>query len=95
MENIRQELKSLIVSSLRLTETKPEDLADDQSLIGGDLGVDSIDILQLVVDIEKKFGIQLVGGKFDGSAWESIRTLAAAIEARMLAGSEQQKPADS
>ena len=45
--------------------------------------IDSIDILQLIVDIEKKFGIKLVSGRFDRSAWQTIDTLSSAIHAKM------------
>jgi len=83
MEDIRPELKALIVSSLRLTDVRPEELDDSQPLIGGSLEVDSIDILQLIVEIEKKYGIKLVSGKFDRSAWENINSLAAAIQSKM------------
>ena len=49
-----------------------EDLSDDEPLLGGDLEIDSIDILQLILEIERRFGIKLVDGEFDESAWQSI-----------------------
>ena len=68
-------------------DKKPDDLSDDQQLLGGDLEIDSIDILQLILEIERRFGIKLVEGGFDDGAWKSIRTLTAAVEARISAGS--------
>jgi len=53
--------------------------------LGGDLEIDSIDILQLILEIERRFGIKLVDGEFDESAWQSIATLAAVVEAKVAA----------
>jgi acyl carrier protein len=83
MTNIKEELKSIIITGLRLTEMKPSDLADDQKLLGGDLDIDSIDILQLVLEIERHFGIKLVEGEFDENAWQSIETLAQTVESKL------------
>ena len=83
MENVKQQLKPLILSSLRITDLTPEDLHDDQPLLGGDLEIDSIDILQLILEIERHFGIKLVDGEFDERAWGSIDTLSATIESRI------------
>ncbi len=63
----------------------PADLRDDQPLLGGDLEIDSIDILQLILEIERHFGIKLVEGEFDESVWKSIDQLAATIEAKIAA----------
>jgi len=83
MENIKEQLKSLIVRSLRITDLTPDQLRDDQPLMGSELEIDSIDILQLILEIERHFGIRLVTGKFEPGVWESINTLAAAIEVKM------------
>ncbi len=83
IEDIKQQLKPLILKSLRITDMSPEDLRDDQKLMGGNLEIDSIDVLQLVLAIEKHFGIKLVTGKFDQKAWADINSLAAAIESKM------------
>jgi acyl carrier protein len=85
MENISQQLKQIIVAGLRIKDRTAEDLGDDQQLLGGDLEIDSIDILQLILEIERRFGIKLVDGEFDESAWQSIATLTAAVEAKVAA----------
>ena len=79
MERIKEELKKAIVKSLKL-EIDPGEFENDRALIDGDFEIDSIDILQLVVDIERNFGIKLVSGKFDRNMWKDINSLAAAIE---------------
>jgi acyl carrier protein len=79
-KDIRDQLKPLILSSLRMEDLKPADLADDQPLMDGDLEIDSVDILQLVLDIERHFGIKFVTSEFQREAWKTIDSLAAAIE---------------
>ena len=83
MDEIKQQLKVISITGLRITDRDPDSLQDDQPLLGGDLGIDSIDILQLILEIERHFGIKLVDGEFDKTAWESIDTLAATVEAKM------------
>jgi acyl carrier protein len=83
MENVKDQLKPLILSSLRITDMTPADLHDDQPLLGGDLEIDSIDILQLILEIERHFGIKLVDGEFDEKAWGSINSLSATIQSRI------------
>jgi acyl carrier protein len=82
-EDIKQQLKPLILKSLRITDMSPAELRDDQKLMGGELEIDSIDVLQLVLEIEKHFGIKLVTGKFDQEMWADINSLAAAIDAKV------------
>ncbi|MGA2005908.1 MAG: phosphopantetheine-binding protein [Terriglobales bacterium] len=85
MASIKEQLKPIILKSLRITDLTPEDLRDDQPLLGGDLEIDSIDILQLILEIERHFGIKLVEAKFDEKEWGSVNALAAAIESKMTA----------
>lgn len=85
MENISQQIKQILIAGLRIQDRTAEDLSDDQQLLAGDLEIDSIDILQLILEIERHFGIKLVDGEFDESAWKSVRTLAAAVEAKIAA----------
>jgi acyl carrier protein len=84
MNGIKEQLKPIILKSLRITDLTPEDLQDDAPLLGGPVEIDSIDILQLILEIERHFGIRLVKGKFDKEAWLSINTLAATIESRLV-----------
>ena len=71
------------MKSLRLADHNAVELRDDQPLMGGDLEIDSIDILQLVVDIERHFRIKLISGTFDKAVWRDINSLAAAVDERM------------
>ena len=85
MKTTLQQLKEIIIIGLRIKDRAPEDLSDNQQLLGGDLEIDSIDILQLILEIERRFGIKLVDGEFDESSWQSIATLAAAVETKVAA----------
>jgi len=85
MASVKEQLKPIILKSLRITDMTPEDLRDDQPLLGGELEIDSIDILQLVLEIERHFGIKLVQAKFDPKHLESVDTLAAIIESKVAA----------
>jgi acyl carrier protein len=83
MESIQQQLKQIIVRGLRLPDDAVASLHDDAPLLGGELEIDSIDILQIILEIERHFGIKLVTGKFEREEWASIDCLSATIRARL------------
>lgn len=83
VQQIKSQLKPLIIGSLRITGVSPEQMDDEMRLLDGDLEIDSVDILQLIIDIEKKFEIKLVSGRFDRDAWQTVSTLANAIQSKM------------
>lgn len=80
LESIRRILKDLIVRSLKIDDLTPDEIADNQPLLEGALAIDSIDVLQLVLEIEKTFSVQLVTGKLDRGIWKNVSTLAAGID---------------
>lgn len=82
-KEIRDQLKPLILSSLRMDDLTPADLSDDQPLLDGDLEIDSVDILQLVLDIERHFGIKLVTAEFEREAWKTLDSLAVTIQEKL------------
>lgn len=75
-------LKELIISRLKLEDVRPEDLADDEPLIGSGLNLDSIDALELVVSLEKEFGIKISSSEESRAALASVAHLAEFIRAR-------------
>ena len=83
MESTAQQLKQIVISGLRIKDRTAADLPDDQALLGGDIELDSIDVLQLILEIERHFGIKLVEGEFDRNAWRTIATLAAAVDEKI------------
>ena len=56
---LRGEIKEFIVSTLRLKDVTAGDIADDDALVGGSLGLDSIDFLELTVAMEKQYGVKI------------------------------------
>lgn len=76
-------LKSLIVATLKLDAVQPEDIPDHEPLIGSpQLGLDSIDALELVLALEKEFGVKIGSSEESRQALASVSALAAYIRAR-------------
>lgn len=77
---LHQELKTLIVETLNLEDVSPEDIADDEPLFGGGLDLDSIDALELVLHLEKTYGIKIRNSEASREALRTVDTLARYIE---------------
>src|SRR6266446_7077285 len=82
-ESIRADLKKLIVATLNLDGLTPERIADDQPLFGAGLGLDSVDALELVVALEKEYGISIASHEVDRSVFGSLASLAGVVERRL------------
>ena len=75
------DLAELIVSSLNLEDRAPADIDPDAPLFGGDLGLDSIDALELALAVSKKYGFQLRSDNPDNKRiFSSLRQLSEHIE---------------
>ena len=74
-------LKTLVVETLRLEDILPADIPDDEPLIGGGLSLDSIDALELVVRLEKEFGVKIASSEESRAALASISALGAYLRA--------------
>lgn len=59
MDELIRELKDEIIEALNLEEMTADDIDENESLFGEGLGLDSIDALELIVLLEKKYGIKL------------------------------------
>lgn len=75
-------IKHLIVETLRLEDVDPAQIEDDKPLIGSGLALDSIDALELVVRIEKEFGIKISSSEESRTALASVSSLAEFIRSR-------------
>jgi acyl carrier protein len=76
-----RELAELVVGSLNLENIKPEDVDPDASLFGGDLGLDSIDALELALAVSKRYGFSLRSDNTDNKRiFSSLRALAEHIQ---------------
>ncbi len=81
MDDLKVLLKKQIVEQLNLKEIKPEDIGDDQQLFVEGLGLDSIDVLELIVLLQQEYGIKLANAEEGPKIFQSINTIAAFIEA--------------
>ncbi len=79
---LRAQLKQLIVRTLKLDDLQPEDIGDDDPLIGSGLNLDSIDALELVVTLEKEFGIKISSSEESRAALASVAHLADFVRSR-------------
>jgi len=75
-------LKPLIVETLKLEDIVPDAIPDNEPLVGGGLSLDSIDALELVVRLEKEFGIKIATSEEAREALASVASLAAFIRQR-------------
>ena len=75
-ESLKVELKRLIVETLHLEDIRPEDIEDTAPLFGEGLGLDSVDALELVVALEKSYGVIIEDEEVGKRAFASVDVLA-------------------
>ena len=76
MEQLILQLKKEIIEVLNLEEVTPEDIDNDAPLFGDGLGLDSIDALELIVMLEKNYGIKLKDPAKGKEIFQSITVMA-------------------
>lgn len=76
---LEDDLKKLIIEELKIEDIKPEDIDSSAPLFGNGLGLDSLDAVELVVILKKKYKINLEDIEKAREAFASIDTLAAFI----------------
>jgi len=80
MQSLKDRIKSLVVETLML-QMNAQEIADDQMLFGpGSLGLDSVDALQLVVMLDKHFGVKIPDSNAAREILQSVATIVAAVE---------------
>jgi acyl carrier protein len=80
MSDLRTELKQSIIEQLNLEELELADIENDEPLFGDGLGLDSIDALELIVMLEKDYGIKLTNPDHGKEIFASIDKMAEYIE---------------
>lgn len=81
---LKARLKTLIVEALHLEEVDPASIPDDAPLFGADpLNLDSVDALELVLEVERAFGVQLDDTAETRKVLYSVDTLAAHLAPRI------------
>ncbi len=79
MEVLKQELKEKIIEQLNLEDVAVDEIGDNDILFGDGLGLDSIDALELIVMLDKDYGIKLTDPKEGKKIFESVAIMAAYI----------------
>jgi acyl carrier protein len=75
MDNFIDELKVQIIETLALEDVTPEDIDPEAQLVGGDLGIDSIDVLELVMMVEKAYGVVIDSKELGAQVFTSLKAL--------------------
>lgn len=72
---LKEQLKEQIIKYLNLMDLKPEDIKDDEPLFGDGLGLDSIDAIELIVLLEREYGIKIKNPKDGRQILVDINTI--------------------
>ena len=82
MEDLMQELKEALIEALNLEDVTPDEIDNEAPLFGDEgLGLDSIDALEIILVLERNYGIRIANPAEGKSIFYSIRTLAEFIAA--------------
>ena len=84
MEELILELKTKILEALKLQDMAPEDIDADAPLFKDGLGLDSIDALELMLLLEKNYGINLKSPAEGKEIFKSVRTMAEYVSANRI-----------
>ncbi len=77
---LKQQLKKQIITFLNLTSMQPDDIKDEEPLFGDGLGLDSIDSLELIVLLNREYGITIKDPKEGRKILVNINTMVEYIE---------------
>jgi len=80
MNDLTSELKKKLIALLNLSDVTPENFDENARLVGGELGIDSIDVLEMVVMIEKDYGVIINNQEIGKEVFASLASLSHYIE---------------
>ena len=75
-DELMLKLKQKIIDQLKLEDLTVDDIGNDEALIGEGLGLDSIDVLELIVMLDRQYGIKVKGKEQGQAILRSVRTIA-------------------
>jgi acyl carrier protein len=85
VNTLKERIKAMMVENLMLQVTA-EEITDDMPLFGpGGLGLDSVDALQLVVGLDKNFGVKIPDPAAAKEILQTVNTIADAVQKKMAA----------
>ena len=76
LTELKQELKHLIIEDLSLEDITPEEIEDDAPLFGDGMGLDSLDAVELVVLLQRHYGVQIKNLEQGRNIFLNLETLA-------------------
>lgn len=89
LESLEHELKIKIIEALDLGEDlSPEKMGSEDRLVGGDFGIDSIDVLEMVIMLEKEYGVLIDSKELGEQVFRSLRELATHVAAHRKAAAQ-------
>lgn len=80
MSELTSELKKKLITLLNLSDVTPENFDENAQLVGGELGIDSIDVLEMVVMVEKDYGVIINNQEIGKEVFATLASLACYIE---------------
>jgi acyl carrier protein len=80
MDKLMADLKEQIVDQLKIKNIKPEDIGNDEPLFGAGLGLDSLDVLELIVLMKQKYKLRLAKPEDGPMVFRSVKSMAEYIE---------------
>jgi len=78
--DLKARIRQMLVDNLML-QVQPEEITDELPLFGEGLGLDSVDALQIVVALDKNFGLKIKDAEMAKGVLKNVNSIAAAIEA--------------
>jgi acyl carrier protein len=76
MNKLIYDLKEQIIDQLKIKNLKPEDIGDEEPLFGSGLGLDSLDVLELIVLLKQKYKLRVTNAEEGPKVFRSIKSMA-------------------